>query len=109
MKGVNPEWAKLPKRACDYCGKRYQPKQPLQMDERGNLKKGFCSVPCRKAYHKHGGAYIKLRGEMIKMVERFMREFRAEIRKELLDARLESAAIYQTQSTPARSSSPSHP
>lgn len=65
MKGVNPAWANLPRRKCDDCGASYKPKQPLREGQRG-----FCKDACRKSYHKHGGAYRKLRTEMRKMVER---------------------------------------
>ncbi len=65
MKGVNPEWKKLRKRHCDDCGESYKPKQPLRPNTRG-----FCSDNCRKSYHKHGGAYRKLRVEVRKMVEK---------------------------------------
>lgn len=69
QKGVNPDWAKLPKRHCDDCGKLYKPYRPLLEGERG-----FCSDNCRKSYHKHGGAYRKLKVEMKRMVEK---EFKA--------------------------------
>lgn len=67
MKGVNPAWANLPRRKCDDCGKSYKPKQPLREGTRG-----FCSGNCRKSYHKHGGAYRKLRAEVQKLVKREM-------------------------------------
>jgi hypothetical protein len=41
---------------------------------------GFCSDNCRKSYHKHGGAYRKLRGEMRKMIERRMAELAEQMR-----------------------------
>lgn len=65
MKGVKEEWLTLPKRLCDDCGTKYKPKQPVREKERG-----FCSATCRKAYHKHGGAYRKLRVEVVKLVAR---------------------------------------
>jgi hypothetical protein len=65
MRGHNPAWSNLPRRHCDDCGKLYKPVQPLRKDTRG-----FCSDNCRKSYHKHGGAYRKLKGEMQKMVKR---------------------------------------
>lgn len=65
MNGVKPAWANLPKRKCDDCGHSYKPKQPLREGQRG-----FCSDNCRKSYHKHGGAYRKLRGEMQKMLDK---------------------------------------
>ncbi len=69
MKGVNPAWANLPRRKCDDCGKGYKPKQPLRPNTRG-----FCSDNCRKSYHKHGGAYRKLKGEVQKMVAKHIGE-----------------------------------
>jgi hypothetical protein len=67
MKGINPVWSNLPRRKCDDCGKSYKPKVPLRPNTRG-----FCSDNCRKSYHKHGGAYRKLRSEMHKMVMKHM-------------------------------------
>lgn len=75
-KGVSPEWANLPRRKCDDCGTWYKPKRPLLKDTRG-----FCSDNCRKSYHKHGGAYRKLKGEMVKMVERHLEEDRTRLRQ----------------------------
>ena len=74
MRGHNPDWANLPRRKCDDCGKTYKPKQPLRPDTRG-----FCSDNCRKSYHKHGGAYRKLRGEMRKMIEKGINDLRKEL------------------------------
>lgn len=62
---LSPEWLKLPKRHCDDCGKLYKPVKPRRGDECG-----FCSDNCRKSYHKHGGAYRKLKGELDKLVTR---------------------------------------
>lgn len=76
MKGVNPAWANLPRRHCDDCGKSYKPKQPLRPNTRG-----FCSDTCRKSYHKHGGAYRKLRVEMKKLIERRFKEVAETVRK----------------------------
>jgi hypothetical protein len=78
MKGINPAWANLPRRKCDDCGKSYKPKQPLREGTRG-----FCSDNCRKSYHKHGGAYRKLRGEMRKMVEKELIDIRQEVQNEI--------------------------
>ncbi len=93
MKGVNPAWANLPRRKCDDCGKNYKPKQPLREGTRG-----FCSDNCRKSYHKHGGAYRKLKGELEKMVERRFKEIHGQIEDLLAVARLlrdrdQSAAV----------------
>ncbi len=70
---LSPEWAKLPKRHCDDCGKLYKPVKPSRPGEHW-----FCSANCRKSYHKHGGAYRKLKGEMQKMVAKEMKEFRSQ-------------------------------
>ncbi len=75
MKGVNPAWANLPRRKCDDCGKNYKPKQPLRDNQRG-----FCCDTCRKSYHKHGGAYRKLRGEMRKMLEKETNDLNLKVR-----------------------------
>ena len=78
MKGVNPAWSNLPRRKCDDCGKTYKPKQPLRPGTRG-----FCTDNCRKSYHKHGGAYRKLKAEMRKMVDHKMKEIRQELQTEV--------------------------
>lgn len=65
--GVSPAWANLPRRRCDDCGKNYKPVRPVKENERG-----FCSDNCRKSYHKHGGAYRKLKAEMQKLVAKHM-------------------------------------
>lgn len=70
---ASPDWAHLPKRICGDCGKRYKPYRPLRENE-----VGFCSDNCRKSYHKHGGAYRKLRGLVRNMVEQEFAEMRAE-------------------------------
>ena|SRR5216684_4135487 len=63
--GVSPEWSNLPRRKCDDCGKSYKPARPLREGQRG-----FCSDNCRKSYHKHGGAYRKLKGEIAKLIHK---------------------------------------
>jgi hypothetical protein len=76
-KGVSPEWANLPRRKCDDCGKSYKPGRPLMEGQRG-----FCTPNCRKSYHKHGGAYRKLRTEIEKLIEkRFRGLIQVEIRE----------------------------
>ena len=80
MRGHNPEWDHLPRRKCDDCGKSYKPKQPLKKDQRG-----FCSDNCRKSYHKHGGAYRKLKGELEKLVSRRVLEIKAELYTRVFD------------------------
>jgi hypothetical protein len=98
---LSPLWANLPRRKCDDCGKTYKPVKPLREGERG-----FCCANCRKSYHKHGGAYRKLKGEMKKMVmhemiemERRVREsimvsrVRDIVREELREARIEEGGV----------------
>jgi hypothetical protein len=80
MRGTNPDWANLPRRKCDDCGKSYKPKQPLREGTRG-----FCSDNCRKSYHKHGGAYRKLKIEMLKMVTREMGTLEKRLREIVLE------------------------
>ncbi len=80
MRGHNPEWDNLPRRKCDDCGKGYKPKQPLKKDQRG-----FCSDNCRKSYHKHGGAYRKLKVEVEKLINRRMLEIKAELYTRVFD------------------------
>jgi len=72
---LSPEWAKLPKRHCDDCGKLYKPVKPSRPGECG-----FCCDNCRKSYHKHGGAYRKLKVEMKRMVNRRMEEIEIQVR-----------------------------
>lgn len=76
MKGVNPAWSNLPRRHCDDCGKKYKPARPVKENERG-----FCSDNCRKSYHKHGGAYRKLRGEVRKMIDKEFSHIKAEMKE----------------------------
>ena len=79
-KGVSPEWANLPRRKCDDCGKNYKPARPLREGQRG-----FCTPNCRKSYHKHGGAYRKLKGEMLKLVTKRMDEIEKQVRSLVLE------------------------
>jgi hypothetical protein len=82
QRGISPKWANLPRRKCDDCGASYKPARPLLEGQRG-----FCCDNCRKSYHKHGGAYRKLKIEMKKMVEKqFAREF-AHVNAELKELR----------------------
>lgn len=74
-KGMNPDWANLPRRKCDDCGKGYKPVRPLVEGQRG-----FCSDTCRKSYHRHGGAYRKLRDTTEKLIERRLDELRADLK-----------------------------
>lgn len=80
MRGHNPDWANLPRRKCDDCGKSYKPKQPLRPNTRG-----FCSDNCRKSYHKHGGAYRKLKVEVSKLVNQRMDAIERQIRSIVLE------------------------
>jgi len=51
---------------------------------------GFCSDNCRKSYHKHGGAYRKLKVEMLKLLNREMREIEKQL-QEIAQAQIENA------------------
>jgi hypothetical protein len=75
--GTNPAWTNLPRRKCDDCGKNYKPKQPLREGNRG-----FCSDTCRKSYHKHGGAYRKLRDLTRKLIEGKFAHIEAELKEQ---------------------------
>lgn len=97
---LSPEWAKLPKRHCDDCGKLYKPVRPSREGE-GH----FCCDNCRKSYHKHGGAYRKLRGEMRKMIEKAI----TEMQRELWDMVRTQVVASLAQSMPAPSSNPNGP
>ena len=73
-------WANLPRRKCDDCGKSYKPVRPVKEGERG-----FCTPNCRKSYHKHGGAYRKLKVEIAKLVEKRMGEIKQQMRSLVLE------------------------
>ncbi len=64
-RGYDPEAASFPKRKCDNCGLPYKPKQK----PRKGQKFGFCSQKCKWQFHKHGAAFIQLKGALEKMVE----------------------------------------
>lgn len=68
-KGVNPDWGNLPRRKCDNCGAGYKPTRPLRSID----KYGFCKPDCKKSFHKNGGAYRKLKGEIEKLISRRLR------------------------------------
>jgi len=71
---LSPEWAKLPKRHCDNCGTLYKQVRPRREGEHG-----FCKDNCRKSFHKHQGAYSKLKGEMEKMIKKGINDLRKEM------------------------------
>ena len=73
---LSPEWAKLPKRHCDNCGTLYKQVRPRREGEHG-----FCKDNCRKSFHKHQGAYSKLKGDMEKMVQKEFASIHAEIQE----------------------------
>jgi len=75
--GVKPEWAGLPPRRCDNCGARYRPKQPLRPDK----KYGFCKPECKKQFHKHGAAYIKLKDVVEKLISARLKELAKTLRE----------------------------
>jgi excinuclease UvrABC ATPase subunit len=61
--GTKEEWKNLPKRRCDNCGKKYKPSRPTSR---------FCKPECKASYHRHGGAYMKLKGAIEKEIHRQM-------------------------------------
>jgi len=69
MKGIAGKWANLPKRNCDNCGAKYQPKRPL-----GTGQRGFCKANCRKEYSKHGGAFGPLNRALDKKLAKRIKE-----------------------------------
>jgi len=91
--GTSPLWANLPRRNCDNCNARYKPVRPMREGERG-----FCTPNCRKSYHKHGGAYRKLKGEMAKMIEKEFAGIHAEL-KEFRALWIETESRYVALST----------
>lgn len=76
-KGVNPEWAALPYRRCDNCGTRYKLKQPMRPTD----KYGFCKPECKKQFHKHGAAFIKLKDVCFKEMEKWKKDFEKRLRE----------------------------
>jgi hypothetical protein len=82
-RGVNPEWANLPRRRCDNCPKIYKPKQPLRKNPDGTMQHGFCSRACKDQFHKHGSAFIQLRHAMEKEFARMEKRLREIVREEL--------------------------
>jgi len=62
-RGTNPEWLNLPRRKCDQDGRMYQPTRPNSR---------FCSDECKRAFHRHGGAYMKLKADTAKEIKRQM-------------------------------------
>jgi hypothetical protein len=69
-RGLSDAWAALPRRRCNNCGKSYKPSRPEHI---------FHSELCRKQYHKHGGAYIKLKALLEKMVQWELDQMRSTI------------------------------
>ncbi len=72
--GVSPDWSNLPRKRCLNCGARFKPARPDQL---------FCRTKvagnpdhCRKEYHRHGGAYAKLKGLVEKLIEQKFAELR---------------------------------
>ena len=90
---LSPEWAKLPKRHCDNCGALYKQVRPRREGEHG-----FCKDNCRKSFHKHQGAYSKLKGDMKKMIEKEFAGIHAEL-KELRALWIETESRYVALST----------
>ena len=62
----------------------YKPYRPPRVLN-GKEELGFCSATCRKSYHKHGGAYRKLKAEMEKMVTREFAKMREAVCRSLAE------------------------
>ena len=75
---LNPDWANLPRRKCDNCGKSYKQVRPLRP---GLDKYGFCAKECKKQFHKHGAAFIQLRDVCRKEIEKQMRDIEERMRE----------------------------
>jgi hypothetical protein len=54
-------------------------------------ERGFCSPNCRKEYHKHGGAFSKLKPVVIQEIKKRIRECNPadEVRISAIEKRLE--------------------
>lgn len=63
--GIKPEWASLPRRRCKNCPAIFKPVKPSQ---------DFCSANCRKEFHKHGGAFVKLKAYVVQEIKKRIRE-----------------------------------
>jgi hypothetical protein len=97
---LSPEWANLPRRKCDDCGKSYKPTRPRRILN-GVQELSFCCANCRKSYHKHGGAYRKLKAEMLKMVARKMEEIEKRVR-EIVREEMRAATVDVNEYTDGR-------
>lgn len=75
------KWLDLPRRRCDNCGKMYKPGRPLLPTE----KYGFHAPECKKQFHKHGSAFIKLKAAMEKEMARQGKIFTAAVQGVLDD------------------------
>ena len=62
-------WQNLPRRKCDFCGKSYKPSQPFKK----NQKFGFCTRDHKVRFHEAGGAYVKLKDQVPKEINRQLR------------------------------------
>jgi len=65
--GIKGEWRDLPSRHCLNCETLFQPRVPWQKFCRRTT--GNDPGACRKQYHRHGGAYHKLKPEIQSLVE----------------------------------------
>ena len=62
--GTKLEWQNLPRKRCENCGKTFKPKRPGAR---------FDSDKCRYEFHKNGGAFVKLRENIRREVEKQLR------------------------------------
>lgn len=72
----------LPRRICDNCPTKFQPRVDAQR---------FCSGNCRKEFHKYGGSFPKLKSVLDEMMKRRIRELSPADTKrfELIELRLQ--------------------
>lgn len=70
-RGYDPEAASFSKRKCDNCGLPYKPKQK----PRKGQKYGFCKPKCKWQFHKHGAAFIQLKGAVEKMLDGQVKDY----------------------------------
>lgn len=78
------------RKRCLNCPRYFEPRA---LSEGGKTQK-FCSENCRKEFHKHGGAYAKLRRDLAALVRKEVKKvlsdlIEEQIRDRQYDARLE--------------------
>jgi len=94
-RGISPNWSNLPRRRCANCGKNYKPTRPLRPDQ----KHGFCSKKCKDQFHKNGGAYQKLKDEILKRLDKEIDALKDQLQN-LVHEELRLARIVETPEGP---------